>query len=97
MDEDDTTSSTETHWPIKWPAKNIDFSTNESIERFHLTFCIILINLEMLTPSYMIYGELGCYPMDVDIKVRTISYWARLFITGKQSKLSFYMQMYVLF
>ena len=51
----------------------------------------------MLTPSYMIYGELGCYPMDVDIKVRTISYWARLFITGKQSKLSLYMQMYVLF
>jgi hypothetical protein len=51
----------------------------------------------MLTPSYMIYGELGCYPMDVDIKVRTISYWARLFIAGKQSTLSLYIQMYVLF
>ena len=62
-----------------------------------VTFCKILINLEMLTPSYMIYGELGCYSMDVDIKVRTISYWTKLFITGKQSKLSFYIQMYVLF
>jgi hypothetical protein len=36
----------------------------------------------------MIYGELGRYFMDIDIKVRIISYWARL-LTGKQSKLSF--------
>jgi len=26
----------------------------------------------------MVYGELGRYPIDIDIKVRTISYWARL-------------------
>ena len=50
----------------------------------------------MLTPSYMIYGKLGCYTMDIDIKVRTLSYWARL-LTSKQSKLFFYIQMYVLF
>jgi hypothetical protein len=43
----------------------------------------------MLAPSYMIYGKLGCYSMYIDIKVRTISYWARL-LTGKQSNLSFY-------
>jgi hypothetical protein len=35
----------------------------------------------MLTPSYMIYGKLGCYTMDIDIKVQTITYWARL-LTG---------------
>jgi len=38
----------------------------------------------MSTPSYMIYGELGRYPMDIDIKVRIISYWTRL-ITGSQN------------
>ena len=37
----------------------------------------------------MIYGKLVCYTMDIDIKVRAISYWARL-LTGKQSKLSFF-------
>jgi hypothetical protein len=26
----------------------------------------------------MVYGELGRYSIDIDIKVRTISYWARL-------------------
>ena len=36
----------------------------------------------------MIYGELGRYSTDIDIKVRIISYWARL-LTGKQSNLSF--------
>ena len=33
----------------------------------------------------MVYGELGRYP--IDIKVRTISYWARL-LSGKQAKFS---------
>jgi predicted 2-oxoglutarate/Fe(II)-dependent dioxygenase YbiX len=36
------------------------------------------LNLKLSTPSYMVYGELGRYPIDIDIKVRTISYWARL-------------------
>jgi hypothetical protein len=35
----------------------------------------------------MVYGELGRYPIDIDIKVRTISYWARL-LSGKQAKFS---------
>jgi hypothetical protein len=35
----------------------------------------------------MVYGELGRYPLDIDIQVRTISFWAKL-ISGKQTKLS---------
>jgi hypothetical protein len=35
----------------------------------------------------MIYGELGLYPLDIDIKLRNILYWAKL-ITGKDTKLS---------
>jgi hypothetical protein len=35
----------------------------------------------------MVYGELGRYPIDIDIYVRTISYWARL-LSGKQAKFS---------
>ena len=33
----------------------------------------------------MVYGELGRYPIDIDIKVEAISYWARL-LSGKQAK-----------
>ena len=35
----------------------------------------------------MIYGELGRYPLDVDIKHRNILCWSKL-ITGKDIKLS---------
>lgn len=61
----------------------------ESIERVHLKFGKIPLKLKISTPSSnMIYGELGCHPIDIDIKVRIISYWAKL-LTVKQSKLSF--------
>jgi hypothetical protein len=36
----------------------------------------------------MIYGELGLFPIEIDVKLRIISYWARLLITGKETKLS---------
>ena len=58
------------------------FSKNEIIERVHLRFFRLLLNFKTSTPSYMVYGEL-----DIDIKVRTISFWAKL-ISGKQTKLS---------
>jgi hypothetical protein len=36
----------------------------------------------------MVYGELGRYPISIDIKVRMIKFWCKL-IMGKQSKLSY--------
>ena len=35
----------------------------------------------------MVYGELGRYPLAIDIKICMVSYWGK-FIDGKQSKLS---------
>jgi hypothetical protein len=35
----------------------------------------------------MVYGELGRYPIYIDIKIRTVCYWTRL-IVGKQTKYS---------
>jgi len=36
----------------------------------------------------MIYGELGSFPIEIDVKLRMISYWARL-LTGKETNLSY--------
>jgi hypothetical protein len=33
----------------------------------------------------MIYGELGRYPLEIDIKRRIISFWAKL-LSGKELK-----------
>jgi hypothetical protein len=62
------------------------FSNNDIIEKVHLKFCKLLLHLKSSTPSYMIYGELGRYPLEIDIKSRIISFWAKL-LSGKLSKI----------
>jgi hypothetical protein len=44
------------------------FGNNEILERVHLIFCKVLLNLKTSTPNYMVYGELGRYPIDIYIK-----------------------------
>ena len=63
------------------------FSNNAIVERVHLKFCKLLLHLKPSTPDFMIYGELGRYPMDIQIKTRMISYWSNL-INGKQTKIA---------
>ena len=60
---------------------------NDILERVHLNFSILLLNLKTSTPSYMIYGELERYPIEIDVNVRIISFWTKL-CCGKESKLS---------
>ena len=63
------------------------FSNNAIVERVHLKFCKLLLHLKPSTPDFMIYGEPGRYPMDIQIKTRMISYWSNL-INGKQTKIA---------
>lgn len=49
-----------------WGFGNIDI-----IERVHLKFCKLILNLKKSTPNFMIYGELGIYPMSVYIYTTT--------------------------
>lgn len=48
------------------------------IERVHLKFLKYLFNLKKSTPSYMIYGELGIFPITIDIQLRNLSFWCKL-------------------
>ena len=63
------------------------FGNNDVLEKVHLKFCKMILNLKTSTPNYMIYGELCRYPVEIDIKIRIISFWAKI-ICGKQSKIS---------
>ena len=48
------------------------------LEKVQLKFFKYVFNLKKSTPSYMIYGELGIFPIVLDMKYRTISYWIKL-------------------
>jgi hypothetical protein len=46
------------------------------------------LKLKSSTPNYMIYWELGRFPIEIDIKIKMVSFWARLLL-GKETKLSY--------
>ena len=50
----------------------------ESIERVQLKFLKQILNLKKSTPSFMVYGEVGAYPLYVDIHTRIVSFWTKL-------------------
>ena len=37
-----------------------------------------LLNLKQSTPDFIVYGELGSYPMEIQIKTRIITYWSKI-------------------
>jgi hypothetical protein len=36
-------------------------------------------------PGFMVYGELGRFPLEIYLQLRIINYWGKL-LTGKQEK-----------
>ena len=66
-----------------WGYVNIDL-----LVKVHEQFCKLLLNLKTAIPNFMLYGELGRYPLNITVKLKILSFWSKL-IDGKQSKLSF--------
>ena len=62
------------------------YENTKIIETIQLHFCKKILNVRSSTPNYMVYGELGRFPMEVEINLRLILFWHKL-ITGK-NKLS---------
>ena len=48
------------------------------IEKLYLKFCKHILHLKPSTPNFMIYDELGRYPIAINIKVRMINFWCKL-------------------
>lgn len=60
------------------------------IERVFLTFLKRLLGLKKSTPSCFVLGEVGAYPLKIDVMKRSLSFWQNI-ITGKNKKYSFKM------
>ena len=65
--------------PILLYAREIwSFGKNDVLEKISLNFSNMYSTLKKSTPSYMIYGELGIFPIVLDMKYGKISYWIKL-------------------
>ena len=63
-----------------WGYENIQI-----LERVHLKFCKYILNIKQTTPDYIVYGELGRYPLSILVKVRQIKWWGK--VLSSNSKL----------
>ena len=52
-----------------WGYENIDI-----LEKVHVKFCKLLLNLKTSTPNFMLYGELGRYPLNITVKLKILSF-----------------------
>ena len=59
------------------------FGSLDLIERVQLKFYKQILHLKKSTPSFMVYGELGAYPLFIDIQSRMVSFWCKLNDSGK--------------
>ena len=51
------------------------------LEQLQLRFCKYILAVGKRTFNYMVYGELGVFPLNIKIKIRAVIYWAMLLNT----------------
>jgi len=61
------------------------FENCAEIEQVHLRFCKKILKVRQTTSNYMVYGELGRYPLNIHINVRMIGFWLKLKSSNKLS------------
>ena len=62
----------------------------EMVERLQLKFCKYLLKAKPSTPTCMVRGECGIYPLRNKIRYNIMAFWTRI-LCGKQSKLIYQM------
>jgi hypothetical protein len=50
----------------------------EILEQVQRKFCKHILSLKKSTPNCIVYGETGQYPLQIAIKQRVVSYWAKV-------------------
>ena len=64
------------------------FENIEGLEKIHLKFLRLITGLRNSTPRFMLYGELGRFPITINIHKRLISFWHKLTYQIGANKLS---------
>lgn len=70
---------------LLYASEVIGFEKNDNIEKVHLQFLKRILKVRTTTPNYLVYGEVGRYPLSINIKCRMLSYWNNLQNSNKLS------------
>ena len=54
------------------------YEGTKTLECLHLKFLKYILNVKKSTPNFMIYGELGRFNLEIEIKCRMIAFWAKI-------------------
>ena len=54
------------------------FANISSLESFYLSLLKKILVVRKSTPSYMVYGEVGCRPLRFEVRERACSFWLRI-------------------
>jgi hypothetical protein len=54
------------------------FSNLDMCSRFQLRFLKLVLGLNKSTPTCMVLGEVGCFPIELEVKYRMLSFWYSL-------------------
>jgi hypothetical protein len=57
---------------------NWGFENKNSIERVYLQFCKSILKVRNSTPNFLVYGELGRFPLETIVKQKMILLWNSL-------------------
>ena len=72
------------------------YENTKIVEQIHLNFCKRILKVRSSTPNFMVYGELGRFPLEIRIKSRMLSYWCKLINGGEKLSCSLYNVLFAL-
>ena len=64
------------------------FEQCDILQRLQLKFYKIVMRLRVSTPSMMVFGEAGHYPVSISVKARMLSFWFKLISYDNRHKIS---------
>ena len=53
----------------------------ERLEIFHLSFLKSVLCVKKSTPNCFVYGELGMFPIHIELKTRAVKFWLKIIRT----------------
>ena len=58
------------------------FNMAKEVEKIQTDFCKRILKVKKCTPNYMLYAELGRFPLIINRKIRIVKYWIKLLNTN---------------